>query len=45
MFANFFFSWKSGHLWDNVQKYGGAIQATDYNAMQHRKDAICLLVK
>jgi len=27
----FFFFWKSCHLWDNVEKYGGARQAADDN--------------
>ena len=30
MFNNFF-SWKSCHLWDNVEEYCTAKQATDYN--------------
>jgi hypothetical protein len=29
-------------LWDNVEKYGIAWQATDDNAMPHRKQAICI---
>ena len=30
VFNNFCF-WKSSHLWDNVEKYGGARQAADSN--------------
>jgi hypothetical protein len=31
MFDNFFFLWKSCHLWDNFEKYGGARKAADDN--------------
>jgi len=30
------------HLWDNVEKYGKAKQATDDNIMWHRKYAVCV---
>jgi hypothetical protein len=38
MFNNFFR--KSCHLWDNVEKYGRARQATDDNIIRRRTDAI-----
>jgi hypothetical protein len=40
MFSNFF--WKSRRLWDNVEKYGRAEQATDGNIILGRNDAICM---
>jgi hypothetical protein len=33
---------KSYCLWDNVEKYGRARQATDDNIIQRRKDGICM---
>ena len=35
---------KSRSLWDNVEKYGTARQATDDNVRVHRRDAICMPV-
>jgi hypothetical protein len=39
LFCSITFFWKSWHLWDNMEKYGRAGQATDDNTIQHRKDA------
>ena len=36
------FSLRSRRLWDDVEKYGTAIQATDGNIIRRRKDAICV---
>jgi hypothetical protein len=33
MYNNFF--WKLYYLWDNVEKYGRARQATDHSIIQH----------
>jgi hypothetical protein len=38
MFSKFF-SRKSNRIWDNVEIYGGARQATDNSIIQHRKHA------
>jgi len=39
----FFSLQKSFRLWDNVQKYGRAGQATDDNIIGRRKYVICML--
>jgi hypothetical protein len=31
------------HLWDNMEKYGTAKQATCDNILPHRKGALCML--
>ena len=31
--------WKSCRLWDNVEKYGGAREATDYYMIEHMRFA------
>ena len=38
----FFAPQKSCHLWENVEKYGRARQATDDNVIRRRKYTICL---
>jgi hypothetical protein len=37
-----FFFRKSWRLWDNVQKYGRARQATNGNIIQHMRVACCI---
>jgi hypothetical protein len=44
MFSNFFFFQKSCRLWDNVEKYGRARQATDGNIIRRMRFA-CWVTK
>jgi hypothetical protein len=44
MFNNFFFRRKSCHLWDNVEEYGTAGQATDDNIIRRMRTA-CWITK
>jgi hypothetical protein len=42
VFSNFFFFRKSCRLWDNVEKYGRARQATDDNIIRRMRFACCI---